>query len=109
VANHGEGSAARSVPHLRLCAGGTPLRGAALPRDFSRPSRCRAEKAKTFARGSAKIVSGADALLWGVVTPHGWPVPARTAPNSLTYGRGACGVYNRLSELKAMGPFRDGY
>ena len=27
VANHGEGLAARSVPHLRLCAGGTPHAG----------------------------------------------------------------------------------
>ena len=57
------------MPHLRLCAGGTPLWGDALPRDFSRPSPCRAEKAKTFARGSAKIAVGADALLRGVETP----------------------------------------
>ena len=34
---------------------------------------------------------------------------SQNGTNSLTYGRGACGVYNRLSELKAMGPFRDGY
>ena len=36
-------------------------------------------------------------------------VPAVTAPHSLTYGRGACGVYNRLSELKAMGPCNSGF
>ncbi|GLI94252.1 hypothetical protein LMG27198_32440 [Methylocystis echinoides] len=36
---------------------------------FQRLTACRVEKPKTFARGSAKNVSGADALLWGVETP----------------------------------------
>ncbi|UGQ22248.1 hypothetical protein [Brucella anthropi] len=82
VADHGEGSAARSVPHLRLCAGGTPLRGSAPPigEEFQRLVACRAEKPETFPHGSVKNRSGADALLWGVETPHEWLVLARTAP-----------------------------
>ncbi len=48
-----------------------PLRGVArlIGEGFQHPAPRRAEKAKTFARGSARIVGGADALLWGVETP----------------------------------------
>jgi len=38
--------------------------------------------AKTFPRGSGKTECGADALLWGVETPHEWLVLARMAPHS---------------------------
>ncbi|MBV2145064.1 hypothetical protein KUG47_16330 [Falsochrobactrum sp. TDYN1] len=95
MANHGEGSAARSVPHLHLCAGGTPLWGGARPIDegFQRLIACRAEKPKTFARGSSRIMGGADALLWGVETPkHTGLVPSDWAPDSSIYGRGAVGA-----------------
>lgn len=49
-----------------------PLGGCAawlIVEGFQRLIACRAEKAKTFTRGSAKVVGGADALLWGVETP----------------------------------------
>lgn len=38
--------------------------------------------------------------LWGVETPHEKLVLAVSAPHSLTYGRGACGVCNRFTRTK---------
>jgi len=59
-----------------------PFRGGARPIDeeFQRLVAGHAEKPETFPRGSVKNRSGADALLWGVETPHEWLVLARTAP-----------------------------
>ena len=111
MANHGEGSAARSVPYLRLCAGGTPGEAPASRKDdgFQRGIACRAELAKTFAHGSGKTDGGADALLWGIETPHEWLVLARTAPHSLTLWSGSPWRMSRATRLKATGPFRDGF
>ncbi|MEP0248227.1 MAG: hypothetical protein ABJD83_09785, partial [Roseobacter sp.] len=69
----------------------------------------RANSAKTIPRASVKTAGGADALLWGLVTPHEWLVLATIAPHSLTLWSGSPWRMSRATRLKATGPFRDGY